>query len=138
MLVTAANLTDILTTDTLTLFAPTDAAFEELPKELVAAALANIDILTFLLSGHIFAGQEILTKDLICDGGRIEALVMANKEETTINCTSSTNSDGNTESNTFVVGGGNLEKLPQIIGPDGLACNGIVHAIDNVILPERK
>merc|ERR1740130_611769 len=134
-LVTAAGLTDILTTDTLTLFAPTVAAFEELPEELVAAALADTDLLTFILLGHAVARQEILTKDLICDGGPIDALNMANEEETTITCTSSIDSDGNTESNTFIAGGGNLEILPRIIGPDGLACNGIVHAIDYVILP---
>ena len=136
-LATKANLTDILnsTTDTLTLFAPTVAAFKELPEKLVAAAFADTDItdlLTFLLFGHVVLNQEIPFKDLRCGG----ALTMANGKETTITCTPSIDSDGNnTGTDTFITGRGNLEVRPQIIGPDGLACNGIVHTIDYVILP---
>jgi len=136
-LVNAAGVYDVLSVDTLTLLAPTNTAFEKLPEELLTTALENTDLLTYILYGHAVLNQEILTKDFVCENGPIDSLIMANDEVTTIQCTSSINSEGNTDTDTFVVGGGNLDtsSLPRIIGPDGLACNGIIHAISDVILP---
>jgi len=137
-LVNAVGLYDVLISDTMTLFAPTNTAFEKLPQELLDAALEDTDLLTYILFGHVVSNQEILTKDFICENGPIDSLIMANDETTTIQCTSSIDSEGNTDSNAFVVGGGNSDALvvpPRIIGPNGMACNGIIHALNGVILP---
>lgn len=127
-LVNAADLYEILNSSTLTLFAPTGEAFDNLPDELINAALSDINLLTFVLSGHAVSNQEILTSDLSCENGPIDSLIMANDEVTTVRCD---------EKITFVVGGGNVNpsSFPQVIGPNGAACNGIIHAINEVILP---
>jgi len=136
-LVNAVGLYDVLISDTMTLFAPTNTAFEKLPQELLDAALEDTDLLTYILFGHVVSNQEILTKDFICENGPIDSLIMANDETTTIQCTSSIDSEGNTDSNAFVVGGGNSDALvvpPRIIGPNGMACNGIIHTVESVLL----
>jgi len=137
-LVNTAGIYDVLISDTMTFFGPTNTAFEKLPERLLDAALYDIDLLTFILFGHVVSNQAMLTRDFVCENGPIDSLIMANDETTTIQCTTFMDSEGNTGSNTFVVGDGNSDALavpPMIIGPNGMACNGIIHALDGVILP---
>ena len=100
-LVNAAGLYNILISDTMTLFAPTGEAFDNLPGALLEAALDDPNLLTYILFGHIISNQEILLSDLICKGGPIDVLTMENNEETFVNC------DMASEVSTFIVGGGN-------------------------------
>ena len=52
---------------------------------------------------------------------------MISGEETTTVCA---------DSIIFQVGAGNAAgSIPSIVAPDGVACNGVIHAIDGVILP---
>ena len=55
----------------LTLFAPTDAAFEAVPEDIAAAILADTDLLTSLLQYHVVPGA-ILSGDL--DPASVETL----------------------------------------------------------------
>merc|ERR1719491_1723565 len=140
-LVNTAGIYDVLISDTMTFFGPTNTAFEKLPEKLLDAALYDTDLLTFILFGHVVSNQAMLTRDFVCENGPIDSLSMANDEKTTIQCTTFMDSEGNSGSNTFVVGGGNSDALtvpPMIIGPNGMACNGIIHALDGVILPEPE
>merc|ERR1719491_2283184 len=140
-LVNTAGIYDVLISDTMTFFGPTNTAFEKLPEKLLDAALYDTDLLTFILFGHVVSNQAMLTRDFVSENGPIDSLSMANDEKTTIQCTTFMDSEGNSGSNTFVVGGGNSDALtvpPMIIGPNGMACNGIIHALDGVILPEPE
>ena len=125
-LVTLAGLAEPLTNDLLTVFAPTDAAFAELPEELVASLVADIGLLSYVLWYHAVPNADVLTTDLICEGGSLDKLKMANGEDTTISC-----ADGST----FIMGTGNTEPGPQIVTENIVACNGIVQVINGVLIP---
>mmetsp|Transcript_45956 Transcript_45956/g.112128 ORF Transcript_45956/g.112128 Transcript_45956/m.112128 type:complete len:692 (+) Transcript_45956:127-2202(+) len=106
----------------LTVFAPTNEAFERIAD--IIPELTERE-LVFLLLYHV-TGGEITSTDLVCDG----QLVMLNELSTTTVCTP----DGGL----FQVGVGNTSlDAPRIILPDVDACNGVIHAIDMVILPAR-
>jgi len=108
--------------DQLTLFAPTNSAFESLPLELADAVISNAELLTNLLLSHVVSGI-VFSTDLEC-GGEIS---MVSGEETTTIC----NKD-----QIYQTGAGNtIDAFPVIIAPDGIACNGVIHAIDHAILP---
>jgi uncharacterized surface protein with fasciclin (FAS1) repeats len=105
----------------LTVFAPTNKAFEEIAESILSGM--TVEEIEFVLLYHATAGK-IPAKDLICD----KDLVMANDLATTIIC----KKDGGL----FIVGTGNEPlRYPQIITKDIQAKNGIIHAINKVILP---
>lgn len=122
-LIDLADLVATLSVDDFTIFAPVNAAFDSLPEE-VADALAEDDgLLTDVILYHAVPGYELRADGLLCDGD----VTMANFEDTTTVCTSE---------GIFQVGPGNdPDAYPQIIARDGVACNGIIHAIDEIILP---
>mmetsp|Transcript_11159 Transcript_11159/g.25949 ORF Transcript_11159/g.25949 Transcript_11159/m.25949 type:complete len:790 (-) Transcript_11159:333-2702(-) len=135
-LVEAAGIDDILAEDNLTLFAPTNDALAALPAELVQAALADTDLLQYILFGHVIPREEVLLSNLECGGGTISSLVMANDEEALISCGIGTDTDGNDTVLTFIEGQGQLAIPALVVGSDGEACNGVIQAIDGVILPD--
>ena len=135
-LATQAELLEPLTNDLLTVFAPTDEAFAALPDEVLVSVTGDLNVLAYVLWYHVVPNVEILTTDLICEGGTIDKLTMANGEDTTIMCASSITQNEMTPSiSTFIVGNGNTAPGPMIILENIDACNGIVHVIDNVIIP---
>lgn len=103
-----------------TVFAPTNAAFEDLLTELSAGSLADIDepTLKATLDHHAVAGANVLSSSL-----------MDNMTVTTLG--------GNITAN--VTGGATLtdanDRVSNIIAVDVQAANGIIHVIDKVILP---
>lgn len=120
-LVGVFELGDALSSGTWTIFAPTNDAFSAIAD--VAATLAPEELLDILLF-HAVNGTALSTSDLECEG----FITMVNGVESQTVC----DEDGNI----FQVGAGNSEDmLPQIILPDVPACNGIIHAVDNVLLP---
>ncbi|VEU39079.1 unnamed protein product [Pseudo-nitzschia multistriata] len=125
-----ANLADPLTNDLLTVFAPTDDAFSALPEDVVAGLTSSPSLLREVLWYHVVPNAEILTSDLICEGGAFDKLTMASGEDTIISCGTA----GDTP-DTFINGNGNTAPGPMIIAADVDACNGIVQVIDGVILP---
>lgn len=98
-----------------TVFAPTDAAFAALDAELLAAALGDPDgLLTDILSYHIVPGYlqsgAVLAEtelDTLLDG----ASLAIDADAVTVNGIA-------------------------ISGVDNLACNGVVHVIDEVLIPD--
>ena len=113
--VTAAGLAEGLadcTSDPVTVFAPTDEAFAALPTETLEAALADPDgLLTTVLTYHVVPG------------------IVGAAEVTS--STSLTSAQGEP----IAVDGAVLNGSANIISTDNFACNGVVHAIDAVILP---
>jgi OOP family OmpA-OmpF porin len=97
-----------------TLFAPTDAAFDALEPDVMANLRADPDLLKRVIAHHVVAGR--LTSTALSDGTLVTA-------------------DGGTldvvvEPDQIVVGGG------IIMGADIAAANGVVHTIDRVLVPD--
>lgn len=98
-----------------TVFAPTDAAFEKLPAELLEAALADPEgLLTQVLLYHVVSGK-VMSTDL-SDG--LEAATLQG------------------ESVAFTLGDGvAMVNDANIVAADVETTNGVIHVIDTVILP---
>jgi uncharacterized surface protein with fasciclin (FAS1) repeats/plastocyanin len=113
--VIAAGLAETLSGEgPFTVFAPTDAAFAALPVGTIEAVLADIDLLTAILTYHVVGGTTLST-DLM-DGMVVETL---NGESVTVTLTA----DG-----VFI-------NDAEVIVADLVADNGVVHVIDAVLLP---
>ena len=113
----AADLTSVLNgADEYTLFAPTDAAFANLPDGLVEALLTDPSgVLSEVLLYHVVAGAA--PSSALSDGQMVET---ANGQQVTI-----TISAGNVMVNNAMV-----------IVADIMADNGIVHVIDAILIPQ--
>ncbi|HIK45467.1 MAG TPA: fasciclin domain-containing protein [Leptolyngbyaceae cyanobacterium M65_K2018_010] len=113
----AADLTEVLSNGdiTVTVFAPTDAAFEALPAGTLEALLQpeNRDQLIQILTYHVVDGA-VLSTDLV--SGEVPTLagesvtVMVNGEGVTVN-------------------------QANVVAADIEASNGVIHVIDSVLLP---
>lgn len=104
-----------------TLFAPTNEAFEALGPEVIAALSRDAETLTAVLSHHVAPGT-VLAGDLL--DGDVEML-----DETTIAVTTGTGDSG--DGVTLASGAGDA----TVIEADLIASNGVVHAIDRVLVP---
>ncbi len=112
--VQAAGLLDtLLGPGPYTLFAPTDEAFGKLPVGTVESLLNDIPTLTNILLYHVVLGSEIMAADVSTN-----PLVMAN---------------GNVAS--LSVENGAMIDNANIIEVDWMGTNGIIHVIDEVIIP---
>jgi uncharacterized surface protein with fasciclin (FAS1) repeats len=102
-----------------TVFAPTDEAFAKLPKGTVEDLLKpeNKEKLTAILTYHVLAGK-VMAADAIALDGKSAATV--NKQEIAIKV-----KDGKVMINDATV-----------ILADVPASNGVIHAIDTVLLPK--
>ena len=102
-----------------TVFAPTNTAFDNAPP---FSADTDTDIEEVLL-GHVIANAEIKFEDLVCT----EKIEMTNGKNTRTVCQNGT---------TYQNGRGNDdERRPEIIDINIEACNGVVHVVNEVILP---
>ena len=120
--VVAAGLDEALSDPeaSLTVFAPNNAAFEAIADVLPTLTPEQVE---FVLLYHVVDGV-VLSDDLVCEAD----VTMLNGLNTTTECV---NGDG-----IFQVGGGNSAlNAPRIISTDIEACNGVIHVVDNVILP---
>jgi uncharacterized surface protein with fasciclin (FAS1) repeats len=120
--VTAADLAETLSGDgPFTVFAPTDDAFAALPAGTLDDLLLpeNKDTLTAILTYHVVAG-EVMSADLT-DGQEVETV---QGEILTVGVTDSgvtlTDASGNTV---------------NVVTADVDASNGVIHAIDGVLIP---
>jgi uncharacterized surface protein with fasciclin (FAS1) repeats len=120
--VTAADLAETLSAEgPYTVFAPTNAAFEALPSGTLDELTMpeNKDTLTAILTYHVVAG-EVLSGDLT-DGQEVETV---QGETLTVGVTDDgvtlTDASGNTV---------------NVVTADVEASNGVIHAIDGVLLP---
>lgn len=119
--VTTAGLGTTLSSNTLTVFAPTNKAFRDL---LTALSLPNIKsiplaTLTAVLTYHVVGGRAF-SSDLVAG-----PLTMFAGGTTTISLTGSATIKGN----------GNGTNASAIIATNIMCRNGVVHVIDRVLLP---
>jgi uncharacterized surface protein with fasciclin (FAS1) repeats len=105
--------------DKLTVFAPTNAAFAQVPTDTLDALLADKDALGGLLTYHVLDGKVPSSKLM-----PTQTVVSLNGEEFTINVT-----DGVA---TIVDGAGNTINITTT---DIQAKNGVIHVIDAVMAP---
>ena len=114
-LIVAADLDSVLTFGgAWTVFAPTDAAVDDLPSFVVDALLADVDLIAEVLTYHVAA--DSVTSDMLSNGLEIETI--------------------NGQSATISFSGGDIFiNDAQIIIADLIAENGVVHVIDAVLVP---
>ncbi len=98
-----------------TVFAPTDEAFGKLPAGTIDALLLDVAALKQILSYHVVSGGAIAS-DLI----KLNSVTTLEGSNLRIDA-----SEGNLKV-------GNA----KVITPDLAADNGVIHAIDTVLLPE--
>jgi len=118
-LVTKAGLADALKSGTFTIFAPTDDAFSRVPQDTLNSLLADTNALADLLKYHVVSGA-VYAKDIKND---MQADTLAGKKIRL-----------NTYSHNNVVDV-NGKKVSQA---DVKADNGVIHFIDDVIMPPTK
>jgi transforming growth factor-beta-induced protein len=118
----AAGLESTLrTTQNITVFAPTDAAFEKLGKPTIDALLADPATLKSILLYHVVPFQKIDSSYLV--GAKKGLILTAN-----FNLVKFELKDGKVFLNDNV----------QIVATDIKASNGIIHVIDTVLIPPKK
>ena len=108
-------------TDTeFTVFAPTDAAFALLGEDTINALLADPDTLSDILLYHVISGATILQDAAVSVAQSSENLVtMANMDQAALSLTGST---------LYV-------NQSAVSLTDVLADNGVIHVVDQVIIP---
>ena len=112
--VTAAGLVDTLNgTGPFTVFAPTNDAFAALPPGVVDYLLANIPVLTEVLTYHVVSGKAMAAD--LSDG---DTLTTLQGEDLVVSI------DGTVMINDATV-----------VIPDVEASNGVIHVIDKVLIP---
>lgn len=111
-----------------TVFAPTDAAFAKLPDGTLADLTKpeNKDKLAAILTYHVIAGDDDATvlAGLIKDGKGTATLTTVNGEKLTAKMAGDTIQLTDAKGNTAMV-----------TATDIRASNGVVHVIDNVLMP---
>ena len=112
--VKAAGLVETLKGDgPFTVFAPTDEAFAKLPEEKLNALLKDKDTLTKVLTYHVVAGK-VMSNDVV----KLTSAKTVEGQSLKINST-----DGVRVNNA------------KVIMPDIITTNGVIHVVDEVILP---
>ena len=114
----AAGLTETLQgPGPFTVFAPTDAAFDKLPEGTLGALLDDREQLASILTYHVIAGS-VTAGDLVASNGATPTTVNGQPLDIVVQ-------DG-----TVYVNGA------QVVAADIAASNGVIHAIDTVLLPQ--
>ena len=112
--VVEADLVDTLNSDgPFTIFAPTNDAFAAIPEDILAAVLADKELLTSVLTYHVIGGESLLADDLAG-----ETLTSVEGGELTL------------------VANGEGVNDAAVICSNVPVANGTVHIIDSVLLPQ--
>ena len=105
-----------------TLFAPTNHAFQDLGEHTLNYILGNARVLKDILQFHSI-DEVVKLSDLHCK----QLTTMLNGEQSRTVCQNQ---------HIFQKGGGNpRDNMPKITSADISACNGVVHKVDQVLLP---
>jgi uncharacterized surface protein with fasciclin (FAS1) repeats len=129
--VKAAGLVDVLSgTNEFTVFAPSNDAFNKLPKGTVASLLMpeNKDALTDILMYHVVAGEykaAAVVKAIKDNGGKFSVNTVKGEKITLM-------MDGSNVVIKDAKGGKSI-----IIMTDVDASNGVIHAIETVLMPKE-
>ncbi len=118
-LLVATSLDSVLTDEErkFTVFAPTDAAFSKLDPATLDALAADTDALTNVLLYHVLADQEVDAATAISLAGSTTAA--ANGDSLALSLI---------EGKLFI-------NTSEVVATDVAASNGIIHAIDTVLIP---
>jgi uncharacterized surface protein with fasciclin (FAS1) repeats len=115
--VKAAGLVDVLKGDgPFTVFAPTDEAFAKLPKGTVEGLLKDTDKLSAILTYHVVSGK-VTAADVV----KLDKAATVNGQ--TVKITASDN--------------GVMVDNANVVKTDIVCSNGVIHVIDQVILPKE-
>ncbi len=128
----AANLEEILDSDgTFTFFAPTDQAFEKFSQEKLQSLIDsdNTKELRSLLTYHIVAGNfsAAMILKALCRGEGLTTFTTLQGNKITASM------DG-----MDIILTDSFGNIAKIVKADANQCNGVIHAIDNVIFPQRS
>ncbi|MDE3270499.1 fasciclin domain-containing protein [Pseudoalteromonas sp. G4] len=118
----AAGLADVLADEsaTYTVFAPTDAAFAQIPESTLEALLADTEALKNVLLYHVIADEKVMS-----DG----AVAVANSENNKVTM-------ANTQMAALSLSGTDLYiNASKVSAANVAANNGVIHVVDQVILP---
>ena len=116
--VSEAGLVDTLNSDgPFTIFAPANPAFEALPEGTLDAVLADIDLLTSILTFHVVAGEQLSSADL----AELDSVATVNGADVTLEVA---------EDGTLMVNG-----QASVGCADIQTANATVHVIDAVLMP---
>lgn len=96
-----------------TVFAPTDEAFAKIPKADLDKLLANKAKLTAVLTYHVVSGK-VMSADI--KGGKVKTV--------------------QGEQLTLATKGGVTVDKAKVVSADVAADNGVIHAIDTVLMPK--
>lgn len=117
---------DFFSNQVVTLFAPTDDAWLTLDRDAIDDLVNCTAALNSIFAFHAVFGEEVSSSDLECK----ETITMANGDESRTVCR-----DGRA----YQKGTSNSrEMMPEIVQADVYACNGVVHLVDQVMLPKAK
>ena len=112
--VQAAGLVDTLKgAGPFTVFAPTDAAFAKIPKETLDGLLKDKAALSKILTYHVVSGK-VMAKDV--KAGNVKTVQGSDI--------------------TLATAGGVTVNGAKVVAADVAASNGVIHAIDTVIMPK--
>lgn len=100
-----------------TVFAPTDEAFAKIPKEELSALMADTEELKAVLTYHVVPG-----KFMAADVAKMKTAKTVHGEELTIDTTA----------------GSVMVDEANVVQTDIVAKNGVIHAIDTVLLGEEQ
>jgi len=130
------------TSGSTTLFAPNDKAFSQLGDDTIRDLFENgATLMKDLLLYHVVSDDRILYDyDLVCDNSiDMELRTNNNVFKTTTRCSDNVYDEGTTNNKKYQVGYGNeewnVDNWPLIIESNINKCNGVVHIINNVMLP---
>ena len=110
----AADLVDTLKGGQYTVFAPTDDAFNKVPSDVLAGVLNDPELLKSVLLYHVVPGKvnakQVMSLKSVktAQGGTLSVSMMGSK---------------------VMINGAN------VVQADVMACNGIIHVVDTVLLP---
>ena len=115
--IVAADLVGVLSSDgPFTVFAPTNAAFQAIPEETLNTILGNPALLTSLLQYHVVGGEK---KSGDLSTGPVQTLL-----------------SGQTVAVDVSGGMVTLNETSNVTAADIGASNGVIHVIDEVLMPE--
>ena len=101
-----------------TVLAPTNAAFNKVPKDTLNAIAADKDLLTKVLTYHVVAGEVPASEVVKLNGKKVQT-VEGSKITITVR-------DGKVF----------INKTAKVTATDIEASNGVIHAINNVLVPQ--
>ena len=114
-----AGLVGALEKGTYTVFAPTNAAFAKLPKSTLAAVAKDPALLQKVLTYHVIKGRAPAAKVATLDGKSVKTL------------------EGQAVKVSIRGGKVYLNGSTRVTKTDVMASNGVIHVINNVLVPYR-